>query len=326
MDVYFYEAFAEEVEALMRYLPPQVRAGFCPDTIQESRHDRPPARLISIRTQSVIPKDWGAEVTGILTRSTGFDHLKTFLGACTNPVACGYLPLYCSRSVAEQAMLLWMSLLRRLPRQVHNFRTFNRDGLTGHECLGKVLLVVGVGNIGSEICRIGRALGMEVLGVDIVQRHLDIPYVSIEEGLRRASVVVCAMNLTEDNRGYFHTGLLKKAQPGLIFVNIARGELSPSQDLLQLLDENHLLGVGLDVYANESELAVCLRTGRKSEDREVQATLQLSTRSAVILTPHNAFNTAEALERKAGQSIEQIEHFLANKSFIWPVPSAMNGE
>lgn len=320
MDVFFYEAFEEETLALKRHLVPGIQAGFSPYTIHESHDSMPPARLISTRTQCRIPYGWAEHISGILTRSTGFDHIKAFLNTCSILIPAGYLPLYCSRSVAEHALVLWLSLLRRLPQQIHNFSMFNRDGLTGRECSGKVLLVVGVGNIGYEICRIGKALAMTVLGVDIVIKHPDIQYVSIEEGLSQADIIVCSMNLTEKNTGYFHYRLLKKARPGVIFINIARGELSPAKDLLRLLDEKHIRGIGLDVYNKESELAEHLRTGRAIGSKEGRATLELGRRNNVILTPHNAFNTVEALEEKARQSVQQVEHFLENGSFIWPLP------
>jgi D-lactate dehydrogenase len=319
LDVFFYEAFLEEIEALKRHLPSGIDAGFTHLTIQESSHEQPPCPFISIRTQSVIPDAWAYRLEGILTRSTGFDHVKRFLGKSGKDVPSGYLPLYCSRSVAEQALMMWMALLRKLPRQMEQFGRFERDGLTGFECMGKTLLVVGVGNIGSEVYRIGEALGMAPLGVDIVRKHPDIRYVSIDEGIRLADIIVCAMNLTPDNLGYFNCDLLEKANPGVIFVNISRGELSPTKDLLHLLDGNHLGGVGLDVYDNESELGVSLRMGVPCSDEDVQACIELSKRGNAILTPHNAFNTHEALERKAAQSIEQVTHFLTKKTFIWKV-------
>jgi len=319
LDVFFYEAFLEEVEALKRHLPSSIHAGFTPSAIQESSHGEPPCPFISIRTQSVIPDAWTGRLTGILTRSTGFDHIKRFREKTGSDVPAGYLPLYCSRSVAEQALMMWIALLRKLPRQTEQFARFDRDGLTGSECREKTLLVAGVGNIGSDIYRIGLGLGMIPLGVDIARKHPDVRYVSIDEGIRHADVIVCAMNLTPDNRGYFNRGLLKKAKPGAIFVNIARGELSPVRDLLHLLDTNHLGGVGLDVYENESDLGVSLRQGIPHDDEDVQACIELSKRSNAILTPHNAFNTHEALERKAGQSIDQVVHFLTKKTFIWKV-------
>lgn len=320
-DVFFFEAFAEEQEALMAALNKNVKAGYTWKTIQEWGQETVPAGMISIRTQSIIPPAWADQLTAVLSRSTGYDHIHNFLEQTGATIPCGHLPLYCNRAVAEQAMLMWMSLMRRLPQQMKNFWRFNRDGLTGGECYNKTLLIVGVGNIGSEVAKIGRGLGMTVLGVDIVQRYEDVDYVEIEEGMARADVVVCAMNLTKLNQGYFTYELLKKAQPGVIFINIARGELASTDDILKLVQEGHLGGVGLDVYAQENELAVALRAGVKDDALlNVRAIFKLKEFGNVLFTPHNAFNTREAVQRKSEQSARQIEHFLANGRFIWPVP------
>lgn len=296
MDIHFYEAFEEEAAALRRHLPSQVRAGFTWKTIQEAGDPEPPAPLISIRTQSVLPPAWTGKVRGIVSRTTGFDHL---VGV---QIPCAYLPHYCGRAVAEQAILLMMALLRKLPQQTGQFPKFLRDGLTGRECMGKKLLVVGVGDIGSEIVKIGIGLGMDVRGVDILQKYPFVTYGSIEESLSWADVIICAMNLTKENAAYFRYDVLKRARPGVVFVNVARGELSPTNDLVKLLDEGHVGGLALDVYENESALAVGLRSGKSG--------FPLLGRPNVILTPHNAFNTAEAVERKAEQTVQQVEHFL----------------
>ncbi len=89
----------------------------------------------------------------------------------------------------------------------------------------------------------------------------DIHLFRLAQGVPQADVIVCAMNLTEENREIFRYEVLKQAKPGAVFVNIARGELSPHNDLLRLLDEGRLGGVALDVYENEAELAVGLRSG-----------------------------------------------------------------
>lgn len=300
MHIWFYEAFEEEVKAIQRSLPPTVQAGFTWKTIQEAGEIAPPARLISIRTQSLIPSAWYSQLDGVLARTTGYDHL---IGL---PVKCGHLPLYCHRAVAEQAVLLWMALLRKLPQQIEQFSRFHRDGLTGRECDGKNLLVVGAGNIGSEIATIGRGLGMNTRRVDIIPERADV---SIEEGLPWADIIVCSMNLTPANRGYFHYARLKQARRGTLFINVARGEQSPTPDLARLLDEGHLGGVALDVFDNEAAVAVALRSG--------SANFPLAGKANVILTPHNAFNTVEAVERKAAQSAQQVEHFLRHGAFLW---------
>jgi D-lactate dehydrogenase len=325
LDIFFYEAFEEEEQALKRHLPPDIKAGFTWKTIQEyaELHHKPSAKLISIRTQSLIPISYATQISGLLTRSTGYDHIHDYLDKCQKNLLCGYLPLYCNRAVAEQTMLLWMSLLRKLPQQVRQFMDFNRDGLTGQECQHKTLLVVGVGNIGSEVVQIGKELGMTVLGVDIDEKYADVAYVSIEEGMAQADIVVCAMNLTPDNVDYFNYQLLKLGKPGLIFVNIARGELSPTVDLLRLIDEKFLGGVALDVFEEEKELAILLRHGDiHNKKLKKMDTLELAKRPNVILTPHNAFNAIEAVDRKSAHSVQQIVHFLENGQFLWSVPDA----
>ncbi len=319
-DVYFYEAFEEEQRALKHYIGNKFKAGYNWKTIQETRHQSPPAKLISTRTQSAIPPDWAQALSGILSRSTGFDHLKNYQKRTSVNIACGYLPLYCHRAVAEQAAMLWLALFRKLPLQIHKFRNFNRDGLSGLECENKNLLAVGVGNIGYQIVKIGRGLGMHVKGVDIVERHRDVEYVSVDSGLKDADVIVCAMNLTSENVAYFDYERLRKAKSGAVFINIARGEMSPSADLLRLIKERHLAGLALDVFDGEAMVANALRSGVSADLPDISAVMELRRYPQVILTPHNAFNTLEAVKRKTSQSVEQIDHFLKNDTFKWIVP------
>jgi len=320
-DVFFYEAFEEEAAALRRHLPADMRAGFTWKAIQEEHHAQPPAPVISIRTQSALPHAWARGLQAIITRSTGYDHVREYLHATGAALPCGYLPLYCNRAVAEHALMLWLALRRKLPHQMEQFQRFHRDGITGGECAGATLAVVGVGNIGHEVVKIGRGLEMNVVGVDIVQRHAGVKYVPRDEALAAADIIVCAMNLTRENSGYFGGERLRCARRGAIFVNIARGEFSPAADLLRLLDDGHLGGVGLDVYAGEKALAVALRRGERDlADDNMRAVLELARRPNAILTPHNAFNTHEAVERKSQQSVEQVLAFRATGAFTWPVP------
>jgi D-lactate dehydrogenase len=321
-DVFFYEAFEEEVQALKSFIDKNMKAGFSWKTIQEEAEQEPPAPLLSIRTQSIIPQSWAGQVQGILTRSTGYEHLLNYKKGNQVPIQFGYLPLYCNRSVAEQACLLWLSLLRKLNLQITQFSSFNRDGLTGEECEKKTLVVVGVGNIGSEVVKIGEGLGMQVLGVDIVHRYDQVKYVSIENALNRADIIVCAMNLTDENIAYFNYERLLKAKKGVIFINIARGEMSPSTDLLKLIEAGHLGGLGMDVFDREAELATLARQGKTSSSAEIQSTLVLAKKNNVIFTPHNAFNTRESVARKSQQSIQQVQHFLEKGQFIWHIPES----
>ena len=320
MDMMFYEVFQEEEKVLKRYLPKEIQAGFTAKTIQAEDSKTPPSPLISIRTQSLIPSAWIEKLSGILTRSVGFDHLMDLQKRGSGKLAFGYLPSYCERSVAEHAILVALSLARGLKKQIRHFETFDRDHLTGSECFGRNVLVVGVGRIGSEMVRLAQGLGMQVKGVDLVKKVKTLTYVPLEEGIRFAEMILCALPLTKLTKGMLNEASLKHAKPGTFFVNISRGEISPVADLKRLLDEGILGGIGLDIYEDEKQLAEYLRTKKGALTESGKTILSLKDRDNVILTPHNAFNTEEALERKAKQSIESTATFLKEKSFPYPVP------
>jgi len=319
-DVFFYEAFQEEQEKIKTYLPENIKAGFTWKTIQEYGEQNLNADLISVRTQSDLPVDWAKKIRGILSRSTGYDHLVKYRSKIENEIALGYLPLYCNRAVAEQAIMLAMALYRKLPVQLQKFNNFNRDGLTGKELHEKTLVVYGVGNIGSEVVKIGKGLGMEVYGVDIEKKHDFVDYVAPEFGFEEGDIIVCAMNLTEQNENYFNYKKLQLCLQKPILVNVARGELSYATDLLKALQKGLLSGLALDVYNQEGKLADVLRAGKDIENEEINAIQELKQRPDVILTPHNSFNTEEAVIRKSEQSVRQVRHFLENDEFDWEVP------
>ena len=320
MDIFFFEAFEEEQTALKKFNANQFTAGYSWKTIQEYAAKEPPADIISVRTQSQIPHEWAGKIKAILTRSTGFDHLTDYCRETgAENLKYGYLPLYCNRAVAEQALTLWMALLRKLPRQINNFQSFKRDGITGRETAGRNLLVLGVGNIGSEIVKIGQGLGMNVKGVDPLEKFDFVNYASYEEAAPQADIIVAAMDLNPDSEGYFSYEKLKQAKPGAIFINIARGELSPLDGLLRLLEENHLSALGMDVYENEKLIGPAMRGEISADTPQLQALKKLTELDNVIFTPHNAFNTSEAVERKSEQSIQQLKEFKKTGNFLWKV-------
>lgn len=320
IDVMFYEAFEEEEQEIKRIFPADIQAGFTSKTIQEKGDSHSPAKLISIRTQSRIPLGWSQDMKGILTRSQGYDHVLAFRRKSKENIDCGFLGNYCARAVAEQAALMMMALLRKLKSQQKNFISFSRDGLTGLECKGRKVLVVGVGNIGKEIVDIACGLKMAVKGVDIVPDLKGLDYVSLSEGMAWADVVLCALSLTEETAGMLNYRAFGKVHQGVIFVNIARGEIAPIEDLKRLLDEGKIAGIGLDVYPQENLLADSLRAGQPAETPQGKIVLELAKNERVLFTPHNAFNTQEALEQKASLTVESVISYLNKGIFPYPVP------
>ena len=330
-DAVFFEAFEEEEALLKRFLPKDRRFLFTWKTIQEHAAAESPAPIISTRTQSKFPAAWASKLSGIVTRSTGYDHVTAYLAETGTAIPAAYLPDYAARAVAEQAMLLWSSLLRNLNLQRESFKTFHRDGLTGREIRGRTIMVIGVGRIGSQIVDIACGLGMRLIGVDIAPNHdlakkYGLTYLPLEEALPQAEVAVAALPLTPITRSLLDYEVLSDLPPKAVFVNVGRGEVSPSEDLLRLLKEGRLGGVGLDVYDYEKELATTLRNGSDWRSLaepalgSVRATLELMNHPRAILTPHNAFNTEESVERKSQQTAENVTAFLKSGAFLTPIP------
>lgn len=317
IDVIFYEAFEEEQKLLKENLPANIKAEYTSKTIQEYGKI-PQTKIVSIRTQSRIPSDFSAEA--ILTRSQGYDHLFRYRQETQTQLPMGYLGNYCDEAVAEQAFLILIALTRNLKAQIKSFETFNRDGLTGASPQKRRVLVVGVGNIGSKIVNFVKRLSIPVKGVDLVKRLKDIQYVSLVDGVKWADVIFCALPLTKDTDKMLSYDVLKNAQPGLILINVSRGEVSPIEDLDKLFEEGILTGLGLDIYEQESALAECLRGETKEKNNAVDLILKLKDRDDCIFTPHNAFNTFEAIAKKAKLSAEAVTTFLKANRFPTPVP------
>jgi D-lactate dehydrogenase len=320
-DIKFYETFREERDLLKAYLPKKINASFTHKTIQEERERTPPARFVCIRTQSIIPRSWLINLDAILSRSQGYDHLIPIIKK-NKQIYCGYIGDYCSKAVAEHAVLTMWMLLRQMKTQIQNFDSFHRENMSGMECADKNVLVVGVGNIGQEIVKIVKKLNMNVKGVDLLHKVKNLKYVSLEQGLSWADIVFCALPLTDHTANLLSYDVLKRMrQPGY-FINVSRGEISPIKDLRKLINEHKLRGLSLDVYEDEKALATFLRSSKRSTagtSRNIRDALFLKNQTNVIFTPHNAFNTLEALDRKCRQTANEVQRFLKARTFKWPV-------
>lgn len=321
MKIACYEVFEEEEISLRALLPSQWNVRYFRRTVQESGAVTTDSDVVSIRTQSAIPLEWATTLKGILSRSTGYDHLTNLKQALitegTRIPAMGYLREYATRAVAEHACILLSSLMRKLPLQLRSMERFERDGLTGSELLDKNLVVVGVGRIGSEIARIATALGMRVFGVDIVPDKHDVTYISPAQAWQTADAIVCAMNLTDENKGYFNDSVYSQVKKGVLLVNIARGEHTPFQPLAEALEKGVLGGIGLDVYENEAIIAADFRKANSVRQLLTQTALlrRIMSHPNCICTPHNAFNSAEAVHRKSKETLRQLARFESDQTF-----------
>lgn len=259
----------------------------------------------------------------ICTRSTGYDHID--LEACRERgiVACN-VPAYAEHTVAEHTFGLMLALSRKILKAYDRTRRsdFSLEGLAGFDLKGKTLGVVGAGAIGLRVIRIGIAMGMEVLAFDVKPQPLladvmQFEYVSMDELLERSDVVSLHVPLVPATRHMIDREALRKMKRGALLINTARGELVDTDALLEALSSGHLGGAGLDVIEGEERIGDEAQMAMGDAPREELAVAvqryALLNREDVVLTPHMAFYSREALHRLLQVTCDNIAAFLAGE-------------
>jgi phosphoglycerate dehydrogenase-like enzyme len=158
-----------------------------------------------------------------------------------------------------------------------------------------VLGVVGMGHIGREVARRGRAFGLKILGVDPLPRGDDAWPMSRLDDLLAASdyVVICAPH-TPETAGMFHRGRIRKMKRTAILINIGRGAILPLADLTAALEAGEIAGAALDVFETEP----------------LPPDHPLWKRENVILTPHVAAASVHIAERHLALLIDNVARFV----------------
>ena len=161
---------------------------------------------------------------------------------------------------------------------------------------GRVLGVVGVGAIGARFAELGRGIGMRVIAWTFHPKPVaDIEFVSFEELLRTSDVVSLHVRLSAQTQGMIGHREFEQMKPGAILINTARGAVVDEAALVQALSTGRIAGSGLDVFCAEP-----LPPGHS-----------LPALPNVVLTPHSAGITPEALEAGLQLAVENVRNFLA---------------
>ena len=256
----------------------------------------------------------------VATRSTGFDHVD--LEACAaRRVAVANVPSYGENTVAEHTFALMLALSRKIHQSYVRVTRgdFSLEGLTGFDLKGKTLGVVGAGKIGLHVIKIGRGFGMRVLAYDtfrnsFLRELLGFEYVGIDELLAESDIVTLHMPYLAAAHHFMDRDKFRKMKRGALFINTARGRLVDTEALLEALESGHVGGAGLDVVEGEEliqeeEQLLDTKTQTLEKLQAVVRTHVLFRRDNVIFTPHNAFNSQEALERILDTTVENIRGF-----------------
>ncbi len=262
----------------------------------------------------------------VVTRSTGYDQID--VAACkTRGVAVCNVPEYGSQTVAEHSFALILALSRHLIKAYQTIQSGEASheavqALRGFDLRGKILGVVGAGNIGLHVVRMAKSFGMRVLVYDAMRRQtladlLEFEYVSLQSLLRQSDIVSLHCPANSATHHMINRETLSTMKRGALLVNTARGELVDTAALLAALQSGQLGGAGLDVFEGEALVREEAQILSKAYDREQLESVihahQLLKRGDVIVTPHNAFNSVEAVNRIVETTLDNIFAFLAGR-------------
>src|SRR5713226_458861 len=259
----------------------------------------------------------------IATRSTGFDHID--LDAClSRGIVVSNVPSYGENTVAEHTMALLLMLSRKVHQSVLQVRS-GRVGLgemTGLDLQGKTIGVIGAGHIGLHVIRIARGFGMRVLAYDVrsdpfLADLLGFAYVSMDQLLAESDIVTLHCPLTEKTEHLMGRAQIGRMKRGALLINTARGGLVDTDALVGALESGRLGGAGLDVLEGEELIKEDKQLLAQPVDVERLRTAVrnrvLLARDDVVFTPHNAFNSREALVRILEVTLANLEAFRAGQ-------------
>lgn len=262
----------------------------------------------------------------IATRSTGFDHID--LNYCKdNNILISNVPDYGEHTVAEYTFALLLCLIRKVYDAYHQVRetgSFSLEGLQGRELYEKILGVIGVGKIGREVIKIAKGFSMKVIAYDKypqeeLARQLGFEYVDLENLLSVSDVISLHVPHNKETHHLINKDNIFKTKPGCYIINTARGGIIETQALYEAIKNNHLGGAALDVLEEEGDLKEEQRMLMEKQDIPSEKLKILLANHVfidldnVIVSPHNAFNTQEALENIIIKTIENIKQFKLSK-------------
>ncbi len=285
------------------------------------------AEIISVFVGSEVDKtvlDIFPNLKFLATRSTGYDHIDiTETKKRGLPVA--YVPAYGENTVAEFTFGLILALSRKIYQscdQIRESGSFALEGLQGFDLKGKTLGVLGTGRIGKHVIRMAKGFEMNVIAYDPYpdekySQEAEFKYFPFEEILKQSDIITIHVPYLKETHHLINSETIKLIKKGAYLVNTSRGPIVETEALVKALKSGDLGGAGLDVLEEEGvindELDFIV-SGHPEEHnlKTVLANHVLIDMPNVIVTPHNAFNTKEALQRILDTTLENIKNFIAD--------------
>ena len=248
----------------------------------------------------------------VALRAAGFNNVDLEVAREVGIKVCR-VPAYSPHAVAEHALAIILSLVRRTPRAYNRVRdgNFALDGLLGYDLYGKTLGVIGTGRIGTVFAEIMKGFGMRMLAYDPypneAMQAMGATYVELPQLFAESDIIALHAPLTSSTHHLVNAETLSLVKPGVTIVNTSRGGLIDTDAAIDALKDGRLGYLGLDVYEEEHEVGFFEDQSASIIQDDTFA--RLLTFPNVLITAHQAFFTSEALENIADTTMANLTAF-----------------
>jgi len=284
--------------------------------------------ILSIFTDSRVTPEYISKFPNlkiICTRSTGFSHIDTDYCAKNN-IAVVNVPRYGDCTVAEFSYGLLLDVARKINMAYQDLQrgVINTQKYIGIDLYGKTIGIIGTGAIGSNSVRIASGFGMKILAFDpypnqeLIKTY-NVEYVSLDELLANSDIINLHAPSTKENFHMINDESFKKMKKRVIVINTARGEIIDTVALYHALKDGIVGGAGLDVVECEEILGHedvylskidCVKPDCLAKTLLNHKLLELPN---VVVTPHIAFDTKEAVKRILQTTVLNINSYIEGR-------------
>lgn len=259
---------------------------------------------------AVIDHLYNLGIKLIALRSAGYNNVD--VKAAFGKIHVVHVPAYSPYAVAEHAMALLLTSVRRIHKAYNRTREFNfsLNGLTGFDFHGKTVGVIGTGKIGRIFVDICRGFGMKVIAYDpYPAKDAEIEYVALDVLFAKSDIISLHCPLNDETFHTINADAISKMKKGVVIVNTSRGGLIDAEALLDGIKSRKIGAACLDVYEEEADIFFEDRSGHILDDDLLSRLISMPN---VIVTSHQAFLTEEALSNIAETTVNNILSYFNN--------------
>jgi D-lactate dehydrogenase len=255
-------------------------------------------------------------VKHIAIRAVGYDNIDLRKAKSLN-ITVANVPDYSPYAIAEHAVTLMLALNRKIvlgSQQVFR-RNFTINNLVGFDLHNKTVGIIGVGKIGAVLVKIMHGFGCNLLGYDIkknelLEKEYGLKYVDLETLCNSSNIISIHTSLTPETKYLINKRLIDMMLPNAMIINTSRGGCVNTIDLIEGLNNNRIGSYGADVYEKEKGIFFYDYTYKELKDDILKKLLAMQN---VLITPHQAFATKEALKNIADTTAYNIECWSKNE-------------